>query len=162
MISGDQARVSVALALDPDEAFKLFVEDIDRWWRHGHKFRNGGAAPSWVHLEPGIGGRLFERIEGSEALIEMGRVETWDPPRQLVLRWRAINFADGEWTRVELAFTPQRGGTLLTLTHSGWAALRSDHPARHGLVGAEFARMIGLWWADQLGNLRQEAQAPSG
>lgn len=153
-VSGDQARVSVGLALPPERAFEMFTTQIDRWWRHGHKYRNGGAQPSWVHLEPGVGGRLFERIEGSEALVEMGRVEQWEPPERLVLRWRNANFAQGEWTKVELVFAPQRGGCLLTLTHSGWAALPADHPARHGLQGAEFARMIGLWWGEQLSNLR--------
>jgi hypothetical protein len=46
-------------------------------------------------------------------------------------------------------------GTLVTVTHSGLSALRSDHPARHGLQGSDFSRMIGLWWGDQMNSLRE-------
>jgi hypothetical protein len=30
-MSGDRARVSVAIAVEPALAFQLFTEDIDRW-----------------------------------------------------------------------------------------------------------------------------------
>jgi hypothetical protein len=32
--------------------------------------------------------------------------------------------------------------------------LRADDPARHGLQGADFSRMIGLWWGEQMSSLR--------
>lgn len=41
-----------------------------------------------------------------------------------------------------------------TVTHQGLSALRPDNPARHGLQGSEFSRMIGLWWGEQLSSLR--------
>jgi hypothetical protein len=44
------------------------------------------------------------------------------------------------------------------VTHRGWSALRGDRPARHGLVGADFSRMIGLWWGDQLTSLRRHSE----
>jgi hypothetical protein len=46
-------------------------------------------------------------------------------------------------------------GTLVTVTHVGWGALRADRPARHGLQGAAFSRMIGLWWREQMTALRE-------
>jgi hypothetical protein len=37
--------------------------------------------------------------------------------------------------------------------------LRPDHPARHGREGAEFYRMIGLWWGEQMSSLREHTLA---
>jgi hypothetical protein len=37
--------------------------------------------------------------------------------------------------------------------------LRADHPARHALQGADFARMIGLWWGEQMSSLREACAA---
>ncbi len=34
-------------------------------------------------------------------------------------------------------------------------ALPDDHPVRHGCVGADFARMIGMWWGDLMTSLRE-------
>jgi hypothetical protein len=47
----------------------------------------------------------------------------------------------------------------VTVHHRGWSALPEDHPARHGLTGAAFARMVGLWWGDLLTALREHAGA---
>jgi hypothetical protein len=47
----------------------------------------------------------------------------------------------------------------VTVHHRGWAALRPDHPARHGLEGAAFSRMMGLWWADLLTASREYIDA---
>ena len=58
-------------------------------------------------------------------------------------------------TFVEVLFRPQGEGTLVTVRHSGWSGLRDGHPARHGLVGAAFSRMIGLWWGDLMTALRE-------
>jgi hypothetical protein len=54
-------------------------------------------------------------------------------------------------------FEPSRSGTLVTVRHAGWSALPPDHPVRHGLTGAEFSRMIGLWWGDLMASLREHA-----
>ena len=53
-------------------------------------------------------------------------------------------------------------GTLVTVRHGGWTALRDDHPARHGLKGAAFSRMIGLWWGELLTSLREHAARSDG
>jgi uncharacterized protein YndB with AHSA1/START domain len=162
--SSDQARVSVAVAVPPADAFEVFTAEIDRWWRRGPKFRQAGARAGFVHLEPHLGGRIFESFEvtGGETsgahVVEVGRVRVWDPPQRLVFSWRNATFASNEETEVEVEFKPTRSGTLVTVTHRGWSALRDDHPARHGLAGAEFARMIGLWWGEQLSSLREVAR----
>jgi uncharacterized protein YndB with AHSA1/START domain len=159
-VNGDAARVSVSVAVPPQFAFRLFTEDIDRWWRHGRKFRHSAAASSVIHIEPKLGGRVFERFEaqGAAQLFEMGRIEVWEPPHRLGFTWRIANFAAGEQTRVDVEFSPSATGTLVTVTHSGFAALRPDHPVRHGLPAAQFVRMMGLWWGEQLTSLRMLCQ----
>jgi hypothetical protein len=78
----------------------------------------------------------------------------------LLLQWRASNFAPGEHTEVEVVFRPVGRGTHVTVTHRGWAAIRPDHPVRHGQEAPAFLRMIGLWWGDLLTTLRLHAGGP--
>jgi uncharacterized protein YndB with AHSA1/START domain len=158
---GDSARVSVAVAVAPSLAFEIFTAEIDRWWRRGSKFRHSGSRSGLLCIEPGAGGRLFESFDrnGTAHVIEVGRVQVWDPPHCLKFTWRNANFAANEHTDVQIEFTATAGGTLVTVTHSGLSALRADHPARHGLQGAEFSRMIGLWWGEQMTSLRAVCRA---
>jgi uncharacterized protein YndB with AHSA1/START domain len=160
MTQGDAARVSVSVAVPPALAFEIFTTEIDRWWRRGPKLRHAGKRGGFIHLEPRVEGRLFESIDGEhgEYVFEVGRVRIWEPPERLAFTWRNANFGPDEQTEVEVVFKETANGTLVTVTHRGWAALRADHPARHGLLGAEFARMIGLWWGDQMTSLREFAQ----
>lgn len=160
-MTGDRARVSVAVAVEPASAFAIFTGEIDRWWRRGARFRQAGARRGFIRLEPEVGGRLFESIEaGSGAhVVEVGRVLVWDPPRRVTFSWRASNFAPHESTEVDVQFEAQRSGTLVTVTHRGFAALRDDHPVRHGLSGRAFCAEMGRWWGDQMSSLRETAAA---
>jgi uncharacterized protein YndB with AHSA1/START domain len=159
-MTGDMARVSVAVEVPPSMAFTVFTEDIDRWWRRGLKYRQSQSDSGFIHIEPHLDGRLYESFDGLNAdhVIEVGRVQIWDPPHRLAFTWRNSNFAAGEQTRVEVSFSPTASGTLVTVTHSGLAALRADHPARHGHQGAAFSRFIGLWWGEQMNSLRQRCR----
>lgn len=157
MTAGDSARVSVSVAVPPDVAFDIFTKDIDHWWQRGPRYRHSGTHSGLLYLEPRIGGRLFESFgEARDAqAVEIGRVRIWDPPRRLAFSWRNVNYAPGESTDVEVEFAATATGTLVTVTHRGLATLRPDHPARHGLPPAEFVRLIGLWWGEQLTALRR-------
>lgn len=147
---GDAARVTVHVEVPPEIAFEVFTSEIDRWWRHGVKYRIAGRAPGALVLEPRVGGRLFETVKGraGDRLFEVGTVTVWEPPNRLVFEWRAVNFAPDEATEVEVLFEPSARGTWVRLTHRGWSKIRDDHPARHGETGAELVRRIGLWWGD--------------
>jgi uncharacterized protein YndB with AHSA1/START domain len=140
----------------PSRAFDIFTADIDKWWRRGMKFRNSASPASLLCIEPKAGGRLFEAFEaqGTQHVIEVGRVRVWNPPSRLVFSWRTTDFAPHEKTEVEISFEPSASGTLVTVTHSGLSTLRADHPARHGLQDSEYCRMIGLWWGEQMSSLR--------
>ncbi len=157
---GDEARVSVLVKVPPDVAFRVFTREIDQWWRRGLKYRVAGARRGIIHIEPGVGGRLYESFDGDAGtrVVETGRVTAWDPPARLVFEWRATNFAPAERTEVEVVFAASASGTLVTVTHRGWSGIRPDHPARHGLATAGFLRMMGLWWGDLMTALREHAE----
>jgi uncharacterized protein YndB with AHSA1/START domain len=156
---GDQASVSVLVRVAPGEAFRLFTEEIDSWWRGGMRYRIGKRR-SVVHLEPKLGGRLFESFEtGAGAKVkETGRITCFEPPARLVLEWRAVNFAPDESTEVEVLFEPSPSGTLVTVRHRGWSKIRADHPVRHGEDARAFLRTMGSWWGDLMTSLRERAE----
>jgi len=159
VIPGDQTRVSVAVAVAPQAAFRIFTEEIDLWWRRGLAYRVAGKRPGVLQLEARLGGRLFESFEtpNGTRLVQIGEVTCWEPPSRLVFDWRATNFAPGEKTEVEVRFEPAGNGTLVTLTHRGFSKLRSDHPVRHGQDVPEFIGGIGRWWGGLLTSLREHA-----
>ncbi len=159
--AGDQARVSAKIEVPPDFAFALFTEDIDRWWRRGLKYRVAGDRRGFLHVEPGVGGRLYESFETAAGtkIFETGKITAWEPPARLVFQWRAVNFKGDEATEVEVQFAPSGDGTLVTITHRGWSNIRPDHPVRHGLPVAAFLRMMGMWWSEQAATLREHAKA---
>ncbi|HMJ55959.1 MAG TPA: SRPBCC domain-containing protein [Polyangiaceae bacterium] len=157
MIPGDQAIITVLVAVEPALAFEVFTQEIDQWWRRGLRYRAAGTQRGIIHLEPGVGGRLFESFDTNQGarVVETGRVTIWEPPVRLVFEWRLVNFAPAEKTEVEVTFAPSASGTLVTVRHRGWGAIRSDHPARHGEDVPTFIRNMGMWWGDLLTSLRE-------
>jgi len=159
--AGDSATVTVRVNATPRRAFELFTGELDLWWRRGRRFRNSAHASSTLVLEPGLGGRLLETYEAGSGprTVEFGRVTAWEPPERLALEWRNTHFTSDQVTLVEVTFRASGAGALVTVRHSGWSALPDDHPARHGQVGADFARGLGLWWGDLLTALRERGDA---
>lgn len=172
MIAGDQARVSVQVAVPQDVAFRIFTEDIDRWWRRGLKYRVAGKRRGFLHLEPRAGGKVYERFAAGdgERVFQTGTVTAWEPPARLVFEWRSVTFVDGEATEVEVTFTPRRRAgaageeehTVVTVTHRGWSKLRADHPVRHGRDAVAFLRWMGMWWGELMTSLREHAASGGG
>ena len=160
----DQTRVSVLVEVPPELAFQIFTEDIDLWWRRGLAYRVASDRNGTLHLEPHVGGRLFESFQkgGDTALHETGRVTVWSPPRRLAFEWRAINFEPGDTTEVEVDFEPTPSGTRVTVTHRGWSRIRANHPVRHRLEPDAFIRSMALWWGNLMTSLRERALARRG
>lgn len=157
MIAGDRVRVQVRLSVAPERAFEAFTAEIDQWWRRGMAYRVSGRNPGRLRLEPGVGGRLVETYEAGGAALEAvtGEILAWEPPSRLVFAWRSVTFVDGESTTVEVRFEPDRDATVVTLTHTGFASLRADHPVRHSEEVAAFIGRFGLWWGALLRGLRE-------
>lgn len=159
--AGDQARVTALVRVEPAEAFRVFTEEIDLWWRRGLAYRVAGKRRGIICIEPRLGGRLFEIFEtrsGTERVVETGKVMVWEPPRRLVLEWRAVNFKPDEVTEVEIEFAPSASGTRVTVTHRGWSRIRGDHPARHGKDVGPFLAELGRWWGDLMTSMRERAE----
>lgn len=154
-MTGDAVKVSVQVAVAPADAFEVFTREIDGWWRTGPQYRLAGREPGRLFLEEKAGGRLFESF--GERTVEMGKVTVWEPPSRLSLEWRAVNFAPGEVTYVDVTFEPSGSGTLVVVRHHGWSALREGHPVRHGQTGAAFVSRMGQWWAGLLTSYRRRA-----
>lgn len=159
-LAGDRARASVLVRVPPSVAFRAFSEDIDEWWRRGLKYRVAGKRRGVIHIEGGVGGRLYESFEtpNGPQVYATGRITAWDPPARMAFEWRAPNFAEGEKTLVEVTFEESASGTLVTVTHSGWSAIRPDHPARHGEETAAFLRTMGLWWGELMTSFREHVE----
>jgi uncharacterized protein YndB with AHSA1/START domain len=157
--SGDQARVTVGVAVPPDVAFAVFTEEIDLWWRRGPQFRRVGGERALIAIEGREGGRVFESAGAGLPAQEVGLVRAWQPPSRLVFEWRASNFGPGESTEVEVCFEPAAGGgTTVTVTHRGWADIRADHPVRHGQDVPAFIGGMGRWWGSLLASYRLQAK----
>jgi len=159
-IAGDLVRVQTFVRVPIEEAFDVFTLELDAWWRQGPRFRIGGKHPGPLHLEPRLGGRIFEQYgKAGTAVHEIGRITLWDRPSRFAFTWRGINFkaADPD-TTVSVAFEASGEGTRVTLEHRGFAALREDHPARHGKPVAAFIADLGMWWAALLTSLREHAE----
>jgi uncharacterized protein YndB with AHSA1/START domain len=81
---------TVTVAVPVEQAFRLFTGPFDAWWPH--QYHIGQAELAEVVLEPGEGGRWYERgVDGSEC--DWGRVLVWQPPHRLIFTWQ-IN---GSW-----------------------------------------------------------------
>lgn len=160
---GGQVRVQALVRVAPADAFELFTTCIDQWWRRGPRFRHAGRRAGLIHIEPRLGGRLFESFDagGDEPrVVEVGHVTAWAPPALLAFSWRNANFAPHETTEVEVRFDAAGdSATQVTVVHRGWASIRDDHPVRHGLASAAFLQMMGMWWGEQLGSLRRLSSA---
>jgi uncharacterized protein YndB with AHSA1/START domain len=137
----------------PQKAFEIFTGQIGLWWPKG---QGVGAQPLVeVVLEPGVGGRWFERdAAGHET--QWGRVLDWDPPGRLVLAWqlnREKRFDPDLITEVELTFTvASAGGTDVTLEHRNLE--------RFGQDGALWLASIGGGWTQKLGEFAAFADLP--
>lgn len=158
-MSQDQVRVSVQVRVPPDVAFAIFTDEIDQWWGRGPAFRVAGRSPGVLTIEPRLGGRIFEQGAAGAPLWEVGTVTAWEPPARLRFDWRSVTFVAGESTEVEVTFQAYGAGTRVTVEHRGWAAIRADHPVRHGEPPAVFLRRMGGWWGSLMTSLRAHAGA---
>jgi hypothetical protein len=116
-------RFTYEISCPVDHAFDVWTKQIATWWPKGHS--TSGDPDTVVHLEPRVGGRIFERTsDGRE--IDWGEVTRWDPPAQLGYTWH-IGRTSEEATEVELTFVELGDDrTRLDIVHSGWDRLGAE------------------------------------
>jgi len=114
--------LSFEVACEPAHAFDTWTARFGTWWPRGHTASGHPAAE--VVLEPGVGGRIFERTpDGTE--VEWGEITAWDPPRCLAYLWH-IRRDRSDATVVEITFRHDDGGTRVEIVHTGWERLGAE------------------------------------
>jgi hypothetical protein len=112
-------RLSFDVDCAPDHAFSVWTSRIGTWWPRNHTV-SGDAAE--VILEPGPGGRIYERTAAG-ARHDWGEVTVWEPPRRLAYLWHIGRERDTA-TEVAITFTDEGGArTRVEIEHTGWEAL---------------------------------------
>ena len=157
-----RARAMTTVPLEPDEAFVLFTEEVDAWWRRGPRFRPAiDARVGVMRFEPGEGGRLLEIYDHAPDF-ELGRVLVWEPGKRLVFLMGGRDFAPGEWTEVDVCFEGIETGTRVSVEHYGFDELGMDHGVWHGQGREAMVGSMGLWWGDLLVAMRGAAVRRQG
>ncbi len=115
-------QLNFSLPLPPQEAFDVFVNQMDLWWpRRGafpYSFAPETTRPQHIRFEAQAGGRYYETFaDGSEYII--GSITTWQPPTQLAYTWRDPTW-QGE-TTITVRFMPSGDGADVIYTQSGFA-----------------------------------------
>jgi uncharacterized protein YndB with AHSA1/START domain len=141
-------RRAVRTRAAPARAFEIFTSQMGLWWPKG---RTVGAKPhEALVIEPGVGGRWFERdADGVETL--WGKVLEWAPPTRLVLAWQfdADHRYDPDLiTEVEIVFTPAPGGgTEVVLEHRNLERFRKDADVWAGSIARGWTEMMDIFAA---------------
>jgi uncharacterized glyoxalase superfamily protein PhnB len=112
---------TVEVALDRDEAFRVFTAEIGSWYVVDRFTVVDHERTVDIRFEPRLGGRLMDVYDAATGEgREMGRITVWDPPRRLA-------FTDARDTETEVRFDPQAGGrTAVTMEQRGLDRLRPD------------------------------------
>jgi uncharacterized protein YndB with AHSA1/START domain len=119
-------RKTITVRRSPDQVFVLFTEGIARWWPVASHSVSGDA-DAVVVLEPGVGGRIYERTaDGAEH--RWGTVTVWEQPRRLVFSWHPGRDEAGA-QEVELRFLADADRTRVELEHRGWERLGEEAAA---------------------------------
>jgi uncharacterized protein YndB with AHSA1/START domain len=113
-------RKSVFVPLSPDLAFDLFVRRLHEWWPLAARsvFLQDAAS---CHVEPHVGGRLYERHRD-------GREETWgrfvafEDGKRVVFTWHP-GIAETSATEVEITFLSVDLETRVDVEHRRWERL---------------------------------------
>ena len=75
---------SVVVAAPPEEAFRVFTEDMKSWWSPDHHLLQAPLAS--MVFEPHVGGTVYDvGTDGSEC--HWATVLTYEPPHRVALSW---------------------------------------------------------------------------
>ncbi len=109
--AGRSARSEVAVPVDPETAFAVFVEELDLWWVRGPINHHAAGRVVEMRCEPGVGGRLLEVYDRPDSeVLELGVITVWEPGRRLA--WTS-SLDDVE---TEVTFEPAASGTEVRVT----------------------------------------------
>ena len=109
-------QIRFVVGCPPARTFQLWTAHTSAWWPTTHTV---SAHPDvQVIIEPGVGGRIYERTPQGEEH-DRGQVTRWDPPNRIAYLWH-LRQDRSDATEVEITFAATgRDGT----TVSSWRAL---------------------------------------
>jgi uncharacterized protein YndB with AHSA1/START domain len=110
-------RKSIRVERPPEIAFRVFCEEIGKWWPLKQGFSFGRERAKDIFIDGQVGGRFYERFtDGTE--FEVGRVTAYSPPSVVAFTWKAPEWEGA--TQVEVRFIADGSGTRVELEHSRW------------------------------------------
>ena len=140
--AGDSIEIEVSITREPRAVWRAIVDAAERrrWW-------------SYCDLDARLGGRFEERWQNDRGAVTLthGAIEAINLERRLELSWR-----DEDWaapTRVVLELTPEAGGTLVRVRHSGWQAIEGER--------RELRDAHRKGWIHHLANLKTFVEWPA-
>jgi uncharacterized protein YndB with AHSA1/START domain len=107
----------------PETAFAVFVDRIGEWWPLG-RFSIYGAEAT-VEFEDD---RIVERSPSGDESV-WGEVLEFEASARVRFTWHPGRPEDDDPTEVEVTFTSDDNGTLVTLVHSGWERVSEERRA---------------------------------
>jgi uncharacterized protein YndB with AHSA1/START domain len=110
-------KKSIHVKRPVDRTFRVFVDEIGKWWPLKEGFSFGGARAAEMFLEAREGGRFYERFSDGEEF-DVGVVTAYAPPDRIVFTMKAPSW-DGP-TEVEVRFSSDGAGTRVDLEHRAW------------------------------------------
>lgn len=127
---------------DPERAFTVFVDEMNRWWPRDYTW--AGDRLETIGIEPRYNGRCYERTRDG-GMSTWGTVLAFDRPRHIVIAWQITPDRKPEEnqaaaSRVDIRFADDGAGKCdLLLVHrdffrhgEGWEKYRNDMAARNG------------------------------
>ena len=125
-------QISLEITLEPHDAFDVFVDELRL------------ALFPEIIFEPGEGGRMT----AGDTVV--GTVTSWQPGKQIMLRWQPASWEPDEITQVQILFEAVPGGTKVTVNHAGWGKLLDN-----------MSEITG-WFANQVAAPLLKATSPDG
>jgi uncharacterized protein YndB with AHSA1/START domain len=149
MVTRQAARAEVVVEASPEEAFRIFTDEIGLWWRRDTPYWNDPERGLSIRIEPRLGGRFLEVYDVErETGFEVGRVTAWEPGSRLGLTWTQASWPEGISTDIEVTFEPADGGTLVRLEQTGFERVPDAERSLHRYdVG--WKTVLG-WFAEQV------------
>ena len=138
------AKAEVRVEATPEEAFRIFTDEIGLWWRRGTPYWNDAQRGLSIRIEPGVGGRWIEVYDlDTGAGYEVGHVTAWEPPRRFAMTWTQVDWPEDVATDIEVIFEPEGDGTRVRVEQSGFE--------RVGPQAAESREGHEMGWKEVLG-----------